>query len=183
MRSCPNPKRPAALGWRARCRSSVTARAHKRELLFFIAYALLQKHRGHVYNAACELFGIDRGAINPSQRGCLMCRARDSRTIITIHGIVASLCICFVLLCGLAHAQVTTGDILGTVTDPTGAVLPNVTVVIANTGTHETRSTTSNSGGRSQPHAERGRPPPAEYSHAGRGEYRAGGSKQHARRT
>ena len=76
-----------------------------------------------------------------------MCRARRSRTTVILHGILASFCICFVLQCDLAHAQVTTGDVLGTVTDPTGAVLPNVNVVITNTGTQETRSTKSNSGG------------------------------------
>jgi hypothetical protein len=38
-----------------------------------------------------------------------------------------------------AFAQNTTGDVLGTVTDSTGAVIPNATVTITNLGTHEVR--------------------------------------------
>ena len=46
-----------------------------------------------------------------------------------------------------AFGQLTTADILGTVTDATGAVIPNATVVLTNTGTNEKRTTTSNSSG------------------------------------
>jgi Carboxypeptidase regulatory-like domain len=47
--------------------------------------------------------------------------------------------------CALAQE---TGDIAGTVTDPTGAVVPNATVTIRNLGTNAARSvTTSSSGG------------------------------------
>ena len=38
-----------------------------------------------------------------------------------------------------ALAQVTTADIVGRVTDASGAVLPGVTVTVENVGTHETR--------------------------------------------
>jgi len=38
-----------------------------------------------------------------------------------------------------ALAQVTTADIVGRVTDSSGAVLPGVTVTAENLGTHETR--------------------------------------------
>jgi len=40
-----------------------------------------------------------------------------------------------------AFAQNTTGDVLGTVTDSTGAVIPNATVTITNVGTHQVRKT------------------------------------------
>jgi len=39
-----------------------------------------------------------------------------------------------------AHAQLTTSDILGTVTDATGAVVPNAVVTVRNLGTSETRT-------------------------------------------
>ena len=41
-----------------------------------------------------------------------------------------------------------TGDIAGTVTDPTGAVVPNATVTIRNLGTNAARSVTTSSSGR-----------------------------------
>ena len=45
------------------------------------------------------------------------------------------------LFCGAdAMAQVTTADIVGTVTDASGAVLPNVQVTIKNLGTNIARS-------------------------------------------
>ncbi len=54
------------------------------------------------------------------------------------------------LLAGAAASalgQLTTADILGTVTDSTGAVLPNANITIVNLGTHETRNATSNGSG------------------------------------
>jgi hypothetical protein len=47
----------------------------------------------------------------------------------------------------LGQAQVVTGDILGTITDPTGAVVPQAKIVITNTGTHETHQVTSGTSG------------------------------------
>src|SRR5271156_2604476 len=52
-----------------------------------------------------------------------------------------------VLFTSAAFAQLTTADILGTVTDATGAVVPNATVVLTNVGTNEKRTTVSNSSG------------------------------------
>ncbi|HMF78024.1 MAG TPA: carboxypeptidase regulatory-like domain-containing protein [Bryobacteraceae bacterium] len=52
------------------------------------------------------------------------------------------------LLCNSsAKAQVTTADVLGTVTDPSGGALPNATVVLTNTGTQSARTQQSNAGG------------------------------------
>ena len=48
---------------------------------------------------------------------------------------------------GMMHAQLATADILGTVTDATGAVIPNATVTVTNNGTQEKRTTTSSSSG------------------------------------
>lgn len=47
-----------------------------------------------------------------------------------------------------AHAQTTTvGAIVGTVTDPTGAVLPNVQITVTNQGTHRISTTTTTNRG------------------------------------
>jgi len=46
-----------------------------------------------------------------------------------------------------AFAQVTTADIVGRVTDASGAVLPGVTVTVENTGTHDTRVAPTNASG------------------------------------
>ncbi|HMF76342.1 MAG TPA: carboxypeptidase regulatory-like domain-containing protein [Bryobacteraceae bacterium] len=46
-----------------------------------------------------------------------------------------------------AFAQATTGDVLGTVTDATGAVVPNATVTIINKGTGQSRTASSNGSG------------------------------------
>jgi len=46
-----------------------------------------------------------------------------------------------------AFAQLTTADILGTVSDATGAVIPNANITLVNLGTNETRNTQSNATG------------------------------------
>jgi hypothetical protein len=50
------------------------------------------------------------------------------------------------LLCGSAFAQ-ETGTILGTVTDPTGAAVPNARIAVTNTASGTTRNVTSNQDG------------------------------------
>ncbi|MEO6803305.1 MAG: carboxypeptidase regulatory-like domain-containing protein, partial [Granulicella sp.] len=53
------------------------------------------------------------------------------------------------LLCTLptAFAQLTTADIVGTVTDSTGAVIPNANITVVNIDTHSQRAGTSNGSG------------------------------------
>ena len=51
------------------------------------------------------------------------------------------------ILHAAAFAQVTTGDIVGRVTDSTGAVLPGATVTIEHLGTHDIRTLPSNGTG------------------------------------
>jgi hypothetical protein len=55
----------------------------------------------------------------------------------------------FFLLCSssVAVAQVVTGDILGSVTDPSGAAVVNANVVATNNGTHEKHTTVSGGSG------------------------------------
>lgn len=56
-----------------------------------------------------------------------------------------------VLLCALfslpSAAQLTTGDLAGTVTDPSGAIVPNATVTLKNNATGATQTRTSNATG------------------------------------
>jgi hypothetical protein len=47
----------------------------------------------------------------------------------------------------MAHAQLTTADILGTVTDPTGAAIPNAQVQVRNLGTNDTRNGSTDGSG------------------------------------
>jgi len=51
------------------------------------------------------------------------------------------------LFCAFAFGQTETGQITGTVTDPSGAVLPNTEVTITNVGTGATRTATSGNSG------------------------------------
>src|SRR6267378_8657924 len=64
--------------------------------------------------------------------------------------LVAVLLMCLCLLLGghLVYAQVTTGTISGVVQDPTGAVIPGVTVTAKNLGTGTARTITTDEGGR-----------------------------------
>jgi outer membrane receptor protein involved in Fe transport len=55
--------------------------------------------------------------------------------------------LCLLMAANWASAQVNTADILGTVTDAGGAVIPNVKVTVVNTATNETKTTTTNSTG------------------------------------
>ena len=50
---------------------------------------------------------------------------------------------CGCLVASVAHAQVATADIVGRVTDSSGAVLPGVTVNVTNTGTRAVRTVTT----------------------------------------
>ncbi len=73
--------------------------------------------------------------------GYLFCRLR-----------VSVLALCAAILCLLsltcsARAQVATGDILGSVRDNTGAVVPDASVRLENVGTHEVRTFTTSSSG------------------------------------
>jgi Carboxypeptidase regulatory-like domain/TonB dependent receptor len=53
----------------------------------------------------------------------------------------------FLLCNSAAKAQVTTADVLGTVTDPSGGTLPGATVVLTNNGTQSARTQQSNASG------------------------------------
>jgi hypothetical protein len=66
---------------------------------------------------------------------------------------IARLFVLLMLLLGMnfaAQAQLTTADIVGTVTDSTGAVIPNAKVTVVNLDTHEQRDATSNASGEYQ---------------------------------
>ncbi len=66
-----------------------------------------------------------------------------------LRSFLALCALSFLLVSGIAslQAQITSADVLGTVTDSSGAALPNATVTITNLDTHDTRSVTSNQSG------------------------------------
>ena len=62
----------------------------------------------------------------------------------------ASVCLGLFALAGSSrlYSQVLYGSIVGTVTDPSGAVVPNSSITVENTGTSQTRSDTTDNSGR-----------------------------------
>ena len=64
-----------------------------------------------------------------------------------ITGILALLVIAAVMAPSLMAQSLVSGDLTGTVTDPSGAVVPNATVTIKSDAQGETRTTTTNSSG------------------------------------
>jgi len=71
----------------------------------------------------------------------------DRRTLSQRFGKPAFIFVLLLLFTSAASAQLTTADILGTVTDPTGAVVPNASIILTNLGTNEGRTGQSNSSG------------------------------------
>ena len=69
---------------------------------------------------------------------------RNSNLILKVFSIALAIFLSFSFQ---ASAQLTTADILGTVTDPSGAVIPNAVVVITNTGTNEQRTVHTSAAG------------------------------------
>ena len=70
------------------------------------------------------------------------------RLVESHHFILFSLLGCLMLFCQVtARGQVTTADVVGSVTDNTGAVLPNARVTITNLGTNTTRVGETNAAG------------------------------------
>src|SRR5215831_9895993 len=72
-----------------------------------------------------------------------MFRARAFASLV-VPGLAA---LCLALDPAAVRAQVTTADIVGRVTDATGAVLPGVTITIENVATHDVRTAPSNETG------------------------------------
>ena len=60
---------------------------------------------------------------------------------------MSRLCVSVVFLAAVAAAQTTSTEILGTVTDSTGAVVPNAKITLLRTATGERRTTTTTSSG------------------------------------
>src|SRR6267143_3971500 len=61
---------------------------------------------------------------------------------------VLLMCLCLLLGGHVVSAQVTTGTISGVVQDPTGAVIPGVSVTVKNLDTGIARTATTDEGGR-----------------------------------
>src|ERR1700722_11085531 len=67
----------------------------------------------------------------------------SSRALLKLFGHLTSVLLLILLIPGTIRAQSITADVLGTVTDNTGAIVPNAPVTIENMGTHERRNATS----------------------------------------
>ena len=77
--------------------------------------------------------------------GAGVCGLRD-----LLNGVskIVAVLLCALLLCvSVIRAQQNTADILGTVTDTSGAVVPGATVTLTNTGTNVTQTAQSNEAG------------------------------------
>ncbi len=64
-----------------------------------------------------------------------------------IIGLLSVLVIALLMTPSLVAQSLVSGDITGTVTDPSGAVVPNATVTLKSTSTGQTRNTTTNNNG------------------------------------
>ncbi|MCU1223512.1 MAG: hypothetical protein JWQ42_1605 [Edaphobacter sp.] len=82
------------------------------------------------------------------KHGQIVCGSDQHNTRLGIMGrVVWGLLACTALACAPLLAQTTTADVVGNVTDASGAVIPNATVELTNMETHETRTDTSGSSG------------------------------------
>ncbi len=72
---------------------------------------------------------------------------RSMRVQKVIIGLLSVLVIALLMTPSLVAQSLVSGDLTGTVTDPSGAVVPNATVTLKNSGTGQTRSTTTNNSG------------------------------------
>src|SRR4051812_285383 len=73
-------------------------------------------------------------------------QSRQGEDMFSARSVAAAVAFC-VILHTAVFAQVTSGDIVGRVTDSSGAVLPGATVTIEHLGTHDTRTVPSNGTG------------------------------------
>jgi Carboxypeptidase regulatory-like domain/TonB dependent receptor-like, beta-barrel len=84
---------------------------------------------------------------NHKSRYSIVNNPRQQAARRTMVGILCFLLYGLLLASGTARAQVLTADVVGTVTDSAGAVLPNATVTVLNRGTNQMRVTkTSDTG-------------------------------------
>jgi len=65
----------------------------------------------------------------------------------SIRAFLALLFVCSMAVCGIHAQSLTTGDVTGTVTDASGAVVPNANVILRSEAQGNTQETTTNSNG------------------------------------
>src|SRR5262245_20346410 len=70
--------------------------------------------------------------------------SKERFMVATCHAVAVLSCL---LLATSATAQITTGDIVGRVTDQSNAVLPGATITVENVGTHDLRTTVASATG------------------------------------
>ena len=72
---------------------------------------------------------------------------QNAKVIAAFRGLLGIVLVAALLLAGKAQAQVLYGTVTGTVTDKSGAVVPNVSMTLTNQGTGEKRATATTSTG------------------------------------
>ena len=72
---------------------------------------------------------------------------RSMRAKKVIIGLLSVLVIALLMTPSLMAQSLVSGDLTGTVTDPSGAVVPNASVTLKNSGTGQTRTSTTNNSG------------------------------------
>src|SRR5437867_440491 len=107
---------------------------------------LLPDSGGEFYGNECR-GGIKSRPIHPPHpRGqWWLC---DWRRIMIRHFKLAAILVLLMMGAALhAHAQVSAGAVLGTVSDASGALIPGVTITVTNEGTNQSRQSITNESG------------------------------------
>jgi hypothetical protein len=85
--------------------------------------------------------------MNHKKRITLRCLGQCKRIVTRQARLSVLLPTALILSCSAAHAQLTTADILGTVSDSSGAVVPNASVTLRNLETNDAHMMQSNGSG------------------------------------
>src|SRR5258708_28746501 len=92
-----------------------------------------------------KIFGLTSSEVTVNKRKCF--KTRKGADLVMTGYFARRLAICSFVLFVKLVAQTTTGSILGTVTDPSGAIVANATVTVTNVDTNIATKVTNDSTG------------------------------------